>query len=633
MHGLGAAVYSLGTEIKQVDGVLVSCQMFLFARCFLSSLFSCTFDIAFAPAGEISDLAVSKLPQKAMIKTVPPTGANSPQSSGWPDTDRLDSWKQIASYLRREVRTVQLWEKREGLPVHRHFHQRLGSVFALRSEIDRWRDQASRKGGDQAIESAASSRSSMGALDRITIYGLPPNYVAVNSERRRLGDAIVARTIAALEQWNPKQLGIVSRKVPMQQEQGEFLARIWDDETVDYGLQWTIQDEGNSLRLNVVLLFADTGVVAWSHTYHHGPSDFGEMQIADQIAQCLWLKVCSSAALRPLERRHEKPGPREAYLKGRYFWNQRNEEGLRKAIQCFESAIREDPEFALPYSGLADSLTLLSFYEIVSPPDVMPSARRAALKAIELDPNLAEAHASLADVLLHFDRDWQAADREYRRSIQCNPDYALGYHWYANLLAARGQHEAAHIAIMHALEIDPVSIITLVWAGVTSHLAHQFDEALRHYQSALELDPHFIWAHMYMAQALEQKGNYKEALSEFETTIQLAGGNNCVKAMKAHAYAVAGDKSSAREILHELKRAPARHCMPSYDIAATYAALGESKHMVAWLNRACEERNMKLFTLTQDPRFDPLRNRSEFKEIVERMGLTQYSPTHEQSRQ
>jgi len=109
----------------------------------------------------------------------------------------------------------------------------------------------------------------------------------------------------------------------------------------------------------------------------------------------------------------------------------------------------------------------------------MPSARRAALKAIELDPNLAEAHASLADILLHFDRDWQAADHEYRRSIQCNPGYALGYHWYANLLAAKGQHEAAHIAIMHALKIDPVSIITLVWAGVTSHLAHRFDEAIK----------------------------------------------------------------------------------------------------------------------------------------------------------
>ena len=488
------------------------------------------------------------------------------------------------------------------------------------------------KATTRAPERRRASTPGRGAGDRVTIYVLPLRNVTVTSERRRLCDAIVARTIAALEQVNPASLGIVSPKFPVQQEEAEPAAQPSNDDKVDYVLQWSIQDDGKGLRVNVALLFAGTDAVAWSHTYRCRPTEFGDLPtyVADQIVQCLWLKVFSASSPVPVAGRRERPGSREAYLKGRYFWNQRNEEGLRKAIHCFESAIREDPDFALPYSGLADSLTLLSFYEIVSPSEAMPSARRAALKAIELDPNLAEAHASLADVFLHFDRDWQAADHEYRRSIQCNPDYALGYHWYANLLAAKGQHEAAHIAIMHALEIDPVSIITLVWAGVTSHLAHQYDEAIRHYQSALELDPHFIWAHMYMAQALEQKGNFREALREFETTIQLAGGNNCVKAMKAHAYAVAGDKSSAREILDEIKGAATNHCMPSYDIAATHAALGESNQTVAWLNRACSERNMKLFTLPQDPRFDPLRHRSEFKQIVEQMGLKQYSPTRGQ---
>jgi serine/threonine-protein kinase len=186
---------------------------------------------------------------------------------------------------------------------------------------------------------------------------------------------------------------------------------------------------------------------------------------------------------------------------------------------------------------------------------------------------------------------------------------------------------------MQALEIDPVSIIIQVWAGVTAHLAHQFDDAVRHYQSALELDPHFIWAHMYMAQALEQQGNVKGALKEFETALQLSGGSNCVKAMKAHAHAVAGEKSSARDLLGEIRRARSRKNMPSYDIAATYTALGESDLAMAWLNRACEERNMKLFTLTQDPRFDPLRQRSAFKEIVAQMGLQQYDSTRQPSHQ
>lgn len=560
------------------------------------------------------------------------TAKNSiPPSSNelWAGADHLDSWKEIANYLRREVRTVQLWEKQEGLPVHRHFHKRLGSVYALRSEIELWKRQVSRASGgpkSESLESPSAGEKS------ITICVPPLRNKIASAERRQLCDAIVARTIVALEQLNPGQMHIAGPNSPAP-EQGKVPTKTSGDKATQYVLQWSIQDDGSGLRVDAALLMAETEAVAWSHSYRCRPNEFDEMPayVAEQIAQCLWLKVFSSPLPGAAAVRREKSGTREAYLRGRYFWNQRNQEGLRKAIHCFESAIKQDPQFALPYSGLADSLTLLSFYEIVSPSEVMPSARRAALKAIELDPDLAEAHASLADVLLHFDRDWQAADHEYRRSIECNPDYALGYHWYANLLTARGQHEAAHIAIMQALEIDPVSIITLVWAGVTSHLAHQFDEAIRHYQSALELDPQFIWAHMYMAQALEQKGNLKGALREFETTLQLAGGSNCVRAMKAHAHAVAGDKSSARDILNELKRS--RKSIPAYDIAATHAALGESDQAVVWLNRACAERYMKLFTLTHDPRFDPLRHHSEFKQIVGRIRLPQYRATPGASQQ
>jgi tetratricopeptide (TPR) repeat protein len=571
-----------------------------------------------------------------MINNFTPKTSNAqPSEELWAGTDHLDSWKEIASYLRREIRTVQLWEKNEGLPVHRHFHKQLGSVYALRSELERWKLQVSRKTDAQEPKTVAlPDKTEDKTENRITISVPPLTNNTVNSDRRQLCDAIVAMTIAALEQLNPGQLQILSSNRPVPFEPG-MACTPTDGNGTYYLLQWSIQDDDDGLRVDAALLLAETRLVVWKHVYNSQVNELDQMPsyVSEQIAQCLWLKVFSSPTPVPTAIRREKTGARAAYLRGRYFWNQRNEEGLRKAIDCFESAIVADPRFALSYSGLADSLTLLSFYEIVSPSEAMPSARRAALKAIELDPNLAEAHASLADVLLHFDRDWQAADREYRRSIECNPDYALGYHWYANLLTARGQHEAAHIAIMQALEIDPVSVIIQVWAGVTAHLAHQFDEAVRHYRSALELDPHFIWAHMYMAQALEQQGNLKGALREFETTLQLSGGSNCVKAMKAHAYAVAGEKSSAREILSEIKRARSRKNLPSYDIAATYTALGESDHAVAWLNRACEERNMKLFTLTQDPRFDPLRQRSAFKEIVAQMGLQHNDPARQSSHQ
>jgi tetratricopeptide (TPR) repeat protein/TolB-like protein len=575
-----------------------------------------------------------------MIKTISSAIDSRPSAGLGAGPDRLDSWKEIASYFKREVRTVQLWEKKEGLPVHRHFHKQLGSVFAFRSEIEEWGQQVSRRGlnadpNAQGLTTGLTTAPRATAVEeRVMIRMLPLQNASLDGRYQTLCEAIAAKTIPALERLNPDHLGILCSTAATQD--GPASAKTKDAETkgeetkADYVLTWTLQEEGDGLAVKVSLLLAEAELPTWSRTFHchHDDCEGTSSYIADQIVQCLWLKVISSPTSSQISGRREQSGSREGYLRGRYFWSQRSEESLRKAVQCFEAAIRDEPTFALPYSGLADSFTLLSFYEFVSPSEAMPAARRAALKAIELDPDLAEAHASLADVLLHFDRDWQGADREYRRAIQCNPTYALGYHWYANLLAARGQHEAAHIAIMHALDIDPVSPITLVWAGFTSHLAHRFDEAIRHYQNALELKPDLVWAHMYMAQALEQEGSYKEALREFETTIKLTGGSNCVEAMKAHALAAAGDKSSARQILSQLKRTPTNKCMPSYDIAATYAALGDVKQTVQWLNRACHERNMKLFTLVQDPRFDLLRSRSEFMQIVDQMGLTQYNPAH-----
>jgi tetratricopeptide (TPR) repeat protein len=526
--------------------------------------------------------------------------------------DCLESWKEIASYLRREVRTVQLWEKREGLPVHRHFHKQLGSVYALRSEIESWKRRVSVKApSPQPLNANGSVAGESSA--RVSVLVSPLANPTGDARWPGLGQALVDATATSLQQASPGQLEVRTSNSNEESESADFI------------LKWSLEEDRKLPRVDVSLQLVKTGSTVWSQSFLGPPRSTAAMAayVSDQIVRCLWLKVFSPRPLSRTFRRQEKPGSREAYLRGRYFWNQRSEEGLRKAVHTFESAIQQDPEYAQLYSGLADSLTLLSFYEIVPSFQAMPAARRAALKAIDLDPSSAEAHASLGDVLFHFDRDWQGADSEYRRSIQCNPGYALGYHWYSNLLAARGQHEAAHIAIMQALEIDPVSIITLVWAGVTSHLAHNFDDAIEHYKKALELDPHFVWAHMYMAQALEQKASFGAALGEFETTMQLAGGSNSVRAMKAHTYAVAGDKSSARAILRELKGASPGKYVPSFDIAATHAALGESDQMLKWLNRACNERNMKVFILNQDPRFDACRGSSEFKKVVERMGLTE----------
>ena len=530
--------------------------------------------------------------------------------------DRLDSWKEIACYLRREVRTVQLWEKNEGLPIHRHFHKSLGSVFAFRSEIERWKREVTKARTGNETSAAASV---IGRSVRVHVLRI----ANANGQLREWGESIVAKTLRALQEIDCERLVALSGEdailadqtgpnntVPARSE-GEFL------------LRWNLGEDGTQIQTTVFLESLAGKKMIWSLSYECARCDRERAadELVQRIVQCVWLKLISLPKSTRPGHSESKRRSQEAYLKGRYFWKQRRHESLCKAIQNFESAICQDPQSALPYSGLADSLTLLSFYELVPPSEIMPAARRAALKAIELDPTLAEAHVSLADVLLHFDRDWQGADREYRRAISCNPEYALGYHWYSNLLTAKGQHQAAQLAVMNALELDPVSVITLVWAGVTSYLARQFDDAVAHYKNALELEPNFVWTHMYLAQTLEQKGEFREALREFETAIRLADGNNCVKAMKAHSYALSGDKNSARGILRELRGKAGPDCVPSYDIAATYAALADPDRMISWLDRACQERNMKLFTLPQDPRFDPYRNRIEFQNVVARIGL------------
>jgi TolB-like protein/tetratricopeptide (TPR) repeat protein len=533
--------------------------------------------------------------------------------------DRLDSWKSIANHLGREVRTVQLWEKLEGMPVHRHFHRKLGSVFAYRSEVDAWREGLSwAPGGSVPLASVAPRK------NRIVIAVLPFESLGGNPEQEFFNDGVTVETITALGNLSPQGLGVISRASVMAYKGSPRRAEKLSKElNVGFILEGTTQTELGQIRVNVALVNVKDKTTLWSKSYKSTFANSLDLQsrVAAQIARFVALKLFSSETPAGILPSVGRSALRDAYFMGRYFWKQRTEHALRKAVGIFESAIQEDPGFSLAHSGLADCLTLLSFYEMVPPSEAMPIARRVALKAVELDPCSAEARTSLADILFHFDRDWTRADQEYRAAIQCNPEYGLSYHWYANLLVARGKHEAAHNAIMRALDLDPVSPITNAWAGVISHFGRRYNEAISHYRRALELDPQFVWARMFMAQTLGQMGRTAEALEEFEATVQLSGGSNYVTAMMAHAQAVSGDKSSALKILNELNGRLNRKPMPSYDIAAVYAALGDSRKTIAWLDRALAEHNMKLFTLAEDPRFDPVRNLPQFKHVVGQVGL------------
>jgi TolB-like protein/tetratricopeptide (TPR) repeat protein len=554
--------------------------------------------------------------------------------------DRLDSWKEIAKHLGREVRTVQLWEKREGLPVHRHFHRSLSSVFAFRSEVDAWCQRVSRASVNPLGQADGRMDSSPNAVRRtpvrVTVAVLPFHGLRGSPELERFNDGVVSEIIVAIGRLCPERIGVISRTAVLEyKESTGAVDKLGRELNASYLVEGTSQVESGRIRINVSLVCVKDKTTVWSHSYKGSSSRSLELQskVANQVSHCLCLRVLSNGesarALPPIGHRSS----RDAYVLGRYLWKQRTEESLRKAIRCFEQAIQDDPQFALPHSGLADCFTLLAFYGIVAPAEAMPAAQGAALKAVELDPLSAEAHASLADIHFHFERNWFRAEQEYQAAIHCDPAYALSYHWYANLLATKGQHEAAHLAIKRAVELDPAPI-TIVWAGVMAQVARRYDQAIGHYQRALEFEPKLPWTHMYMAQTLEQTGHLAEALLEYEATIQLSGGNNCAKAMKAHAHAVSGNRRAALRIVNDVRGISNRgisnqRCVPSYDIAAVYAALGEHQQMFAWLHRAYAERNIKLFTLAQDPRFDAVRHRSEVRTLTEHPDFQRiYSSIH-----
>jgi TolB-like protein/tetratricopeptide (TPR) repeat protein len=542
--------------------------------------------------------------------------------------NRLDSWKEIARHLGREVRTVQLWEKLEGLPIHRHFHRISGSVFAFRTELDAWRDSASRMSvnpGPAPDQRGAPVCPSLPPprLGEVTVAVLPFEGPQRSPDQERFEDGLVSETAIALQRLCPLWLNVISRTAVLEcKGRARLIGKLRQAPQTHYVIEGASQIENGRIRVDVSLVNVRDKAPAWSHRYHGKLHNSLQLQsrVANQIAHCVCVTLLSLE--KSVHPRYPVANANawDAYILGRFLWKRRTEESIKRAIQCFRLAVREEPRFGLAHSGLADCFTVLAFFGMLSPEVAKPIAQRAVQKAMEFDPSSAQVHTSLALILFHFDQDWTEAEREFQEAIRCDPGYAFSYHGYAKLLGAKGQHEAARLAMMQAVAIDP-SPITLVWLGATAHAARRYEEAIRYYQLALQFDPDFPWAHMYLAQTLEQIGHVPEALAEYERAISLCPGNNPATAMKAYAYAASGDKRTALRIVSDLTEMRGQDCMPSYDIAAVYAALGEYKQTWPWLQRALKERDVKLFTLSQDPRFDVLRHHSEFQTLIERVGL------------
>src|SRR5882724_1085788 len=392
---------------------------------------------------------------------------------------------------------------------------------------------------------------------------------------------------------------------------------------VDAVLLGRVLQRGDALLVVAELVDVQNGWQLWGEQYNRKMVDIFavEEEISREISEKLRLRLTGEDRSRLTKRHTQSSEAYQDYLRGRYHWNRLSEEGLRKGIEYFERAIRRDPNYALAYTGMADSYGLLGFFGLASAAAVMPKAKEAARRAVELDDGLAEAHASLAGIFKIYDWDWAAAEREYKRAIELNPNYATGRRMYAAFLAAVGRAEEAMRESRLALELDPFSLVISMEIAWNYYMARDYKRAAEEALRTLELEPQFPAAQSTLGLAYEQERRYDEAIATLEKVRDATDGHPATLSALAHALASAGRIEEACALIDRLTDLSARQYISPVWIAVAYAGVGKTAAAFEELEKAFEQHDVTLVWLARDPRLDNLRHEPRFKELLRRINL------------
>lgn len=389
-------------------------------------------------------------------------------------------------------------------------------------------------------------------------------------------------------------------------------------------LEGSVRKSADSVRVAVRLVSVEDGRVLWARdTNERALGDIFDLQdeIARHVVEGLKINLSGPNA-RQFARRHtESVEAYQLYLKGRFFWNKRTEDGLKKSLEYFNQAIAKDPRFALAHAGLADSYALFNIYGTAQLEDAMPRARDAAQHALALDDTLAEAHTVLALVKEQYEWDWQGAEKEFRKAIELNPSYATAHQYYSEYLAFLGRTEESLAHIKQAHNLDPLSLVINTTLGYPYLCARQCDRAIAEFRKAIEMDPNFPLAIFYTARCYELDSKNEQAIAEYKKAVTLSGGSSLALAGLGHAYAQSGKTDQARAVLHELTVMSERRYVSPYLIGTVYAGLGENNKALEWLEKARLEHDYSLVLLKVDARLDGLRENARFRELQQNIGL------------
>ena len=451
---------------------------------------------------------------------------------------------------------------------------------------------------------------------------LPLENLSKDPEEEYFTDGMTDQLITNLTQISA--LKVISRTSAMRykgtkKSLPEIARELHVDAVVEGAVMWV----GSRVRISAQLIEAPTDHHLWAASYERDLRDVLSMQeeVTRAIVGEIRVKLTAQEQARLANSHPIDPGAYQLYLKGRYHWNKRSMEGFQKAIEYFQLAAAKDPGYALAHVGLADTYTYFSFFDVVPPREAMTKAKDAAVRALEIDNHLGEAHVSLGYISYMYDWDWAAAGRHFERALTLNPAYSSAHTFYPFYLSSLGQSEEALAVAKRSLDLDPASPAVSHSLTVQLYLARQFDQAIEQSHKTLELDPNFAISYATLGEVYISKGMYREGLPQLETYYALSRGRAMSLALLGHAHARLGERSQALRILDQLEAASKERYTPAVSFAAVYAGLGEKDQAFAWLEKAYGERTSRLSYLKVEPLWDPLRSDPRFADLVRRIGL------------
>jgi TolB-like protein/DNA-binding winged helix-turn-helix (wHTH) protein/tetratricopeptide (TPR) repeat protein len=432
-------------------------------------------------------------------------------------------------------------------------------------------------------------------------------------------DGITEELITSLAQSLP--LRVISRTSVMRYKQtSEPITQIARELGVDAIVEGAVTRDGNRVKVTLQLIDAAEDRHLWAHSYER---DFGDMfGVEDELSREMSAQIGHNLIVQPQSRttrvRSVDPKAYEFYLQGRYFWNKRTDEGMEKAAVFFDQAIHADPGYPQAYVGLADCY-LFGQPRTLPPKELPIKAKEMAHKALELDDRLGEAHATLGLIAENFEWDWGGAEREYKRAIELNPNYATAHQWYGEYLAFLGRFAESFEQLKTARELDPLSLVIIKDSGEAYYFARKYDEAVEFYRKTLDMDSGFTVGRRFLAMAYLQQEKFSDAVAELQTVTQVENSPD-ILAELGYAYALSGGREKTRQVLHDLQRLSEQRYAPAHDFALVYAGLGDRDRAFEWLEKAYRE-HAGLGEVGVDPRWDSLRGDPRFADLTKRMGL------------